>query len=113
MGFINPECGREKVLFFPPLFLYGQVRKDTLKEFEAAIKMAPGEGIEPPTRRLTAARSASLSYPGTWESYKAMFRECQGRGQGVFSPFFSTGLEGLVGLGYGIKGWGLESLGRM
>ncbi len=39
--------------------------------------MAPGEGIEPPTRRLTAARSASLSYPGTWESYKTTALECQ------------------------------------
>ena len=57
----------------------GIIDRPNLELRGGVTKMAPGEGIEPPTRRLTAARSASLSYPGTWKSYKTMLRGCQGR----------------------------------
>ena len=67
--------------------------------------LAPGEGIEPPTRRLTAARSASLSYPGTWESYKTKALKCQD------SPYFSP-LDLRDGRGWGMKDRGLDFLWR-
>ncbi len=74
------RIGEKGIFIFPAFFLVRVSRKDTLNEFETAIKMAPGEGIEPPTRRLTAARSASLSYPGMREFYKAPIGMCQGIG---------------------------------
>lgn len=36
---------RERVSFFPVFFLGRTSRKDTFKEFETAIKLAPGEPV--------------------------------------------------------------------
>jgi hypothetical protein len=49
--------GERESFIFPAFSLVRVSRKETLKEFETAIKMAPRAGLEPATWWLTATRS--------------------------------------------------------
>ena len=48
------RIGERESFIFPAFSLVRASRKDTLNEFEIAIKMAPPVGLEPTTLRLTA-----------------------------------------------------------
>ena len=53
------RIGKRESLIFPAFFFVRTSRKDTLNEFETAIKMAPRAGLEPATHGLTVRCSTS------------------------------------------------------
>jgi hypothetical protein len=81
------RIGKKESFIFPAFSLVRTSRKETLKEFEIDIKMAPRVGFEPTTLRLTAgcstvelSRSAFCN-----QKYIKKFFSCQE----IFSFFFA------------------------